>query len=57
MGIGPQHEDAVELGVLLGLGAVDGEMAFVGFFEKAAIALVANEPERVNDNETPGMII
>ena len=33
-GVGPQDEDAVELGVLLGLGAVDDEVAFVGLFQK-----------------------
>src|SRR4029077_9154573 len=37
IGVGAQHEDAVEPGVLLGLGAVDGEVAGAFGHEKAAV--------------------
>ena len=34
IGVGAQHEDAVELGVLLHLGAIDGEMVVAGVVRK-----------------------
>ena len=43
IGVGPQHEDAVEFGVLFRLGAVDGEMVVAGRRQETAIALVADE--------------
>jgi hypothetical protein len=41
--IGAQHEHAIEAGVLLGLGAVDGEVALAHGLEEAAIAGVADQ--------------
>ena len=43
MRIGLQHEHAVELGVLLDPGAVDGKAVALRVGEKATVALVANE--------------
>ena len=43
VGVGAQHEDAVELGVLLGLGGVDGEVAVAFGLEEAAEAGVADQ--------------
>jgi hypothetical protein len=40
-GIGLQHKDAVEAGVRLGLGVVDGEAAAAGSLQKAARAGIA----------------
>src|SRR5208337_2094802 len=41
--IGPQHEHAVEILVLLDLGSVDGEAVALPILEKAAVSLVADE--------------
>ena len=43
IGVGVQHEDSVELCVLLRLGAIDDEMVVVWRREKAPIALVADK--------------
>ena len=43
VGVGAQHEDAVELGVLLRLGLVDGEVAVAFGLEEAAEAGVADQ--------------
>src|SRR5271167_89961 len=42
-GRGPEHEDAVELGVVLDLGLVDGETAVAGLRQEASVALVADQ--------------
>jgi len=42
MRVGLQHEHAVEFGVLLDLGAIDGKAVALRVGEEAAIALVAN---------------
>ena len=43
IGVRAEHEDSVELGVLLRLGAIDDEMVVVWRREKAPIALVADK--------------
>ena len=43
VGIGAQNEDAIELGILLGLGMIDDEAILAGRCEKAAIAGIADE--------------
>ena len=43
IGVGPEYEDAVELGVLFGLGLIDGEMVVAWRRQEAAIALVTDE--------------
>ena len=42
-GVGPEHEDAVEFGVLFRLGPIDGEMVAVWRRQEAAVALVADQ--------------
>ena len=41
IGVGPEHEDAVEFGVLFRLGPIDGEMVAVWRRQEAAVALAA----------------
>ena len=43
IGVGPEHEDAVELGVLFRLGPIDGEMVVAGRRQETAVAFVADE--------------
>ncbi len=43
MRVGPQHEHAIEFGVLLDLGAVDGKALALRVGEEPAIALVAHQ--------------
>src|SRR5450830_461920 len=41
--VGAQHEDAIEPGVLLGLGAIDDEALLAGGRQAAAITAIADE--------------
>src|SRR3974390_208800 len=43
VGICAQHEDAIEFGILLGFGIIDGEAILTGRCEEAAITGVADE--------------
>src|SRR5271166_6939821 len=43
VGIGAQHEDAIELGVLFRLGPINGETVVAGRGEEPTIALVADQ--------------
>ena len=43
IGVGAQHEEVVEAGIVIRLGAIDGEVAFARGLEEAAIAGVANQ--------------
>ena len=64
IGVGAQHEEAVEAGIVISFGAVDGEVAFARDLEEAAITGVANQclvalaklPPQCGDDALPHLI-